>query len=101
VLDEVMVWACAVQTRRFTYCAELGIRYVQRAIPNTELIASGELESNQRDKIYVTKAELHDGTGALLASATGKYLPARRMRPAEMVSDFVGDAGWLLENEPR
>ena len=29
LLDEIMVWACAVQTQRFAFCAELNVRFSQ------------------------------------------------------------------------
>jgi hypothetical protein len=32
-----------------------------------------------------------------VAEAPGKYLPINNANVAEMVSDFVGDAGWRLE----
>src|SRR4051812_40973160 len=28
VLDEIMAWACAVQTKRFAFCAELNVRFL-------------------------------------------------------------------------
>src|SRR5215475_13925053 len=28
VLDEIMVWACAVQTKRFAFCAEMNVRFL-------------------------------------------------------------------------
>jgi hypothetical protein len=30
LLDEIMVWACAVQTKRFAFCAELNVRFLSR-----------------------------------------------------------------------
>jgi hypothetical protein len=30
----------------------------------------------------------------ILAEATGKYLPVKNANVAEMVTDFIGDAGW-------
>src|SRR5688572_32661140 len=27
VLDEIMDWACAVQAKQFSYCAEMSVRY--------------------------------------------------------------------------
>src|SRR5580765_5067305 len=46
LLDEIMVWACAVQTRRFAFCAELNVRFLNPVRPNEELTAIGELASN-------------------------------------------------------
>src|SRR4051812_15254316 len=43
LLDEVMVWACAVQTKRFAYCAELNVRFVRAVHPGDETLASAKL----------------------------------------------------------
>jgi uncharacterized protein (TIGR00369 family) len=77
LLDEIMVWACAVQTRRFAFCAELNVRFLNPVRPNEELIAIGELASNRRDKLFEAKAELRNQAGLVLAAATGKYLPIK------------------------
>ncbi|MEI2727020.1 MAG: PaaI family thioesterase [Verrucomicrobiota bacterium] len=36
VLDEIMVWACAVPTRKFAYCAELTVRYRHPLAPGED-----------------------------------------------------------------
>jgi uncharacterized protein (TIGR00369 family) len=95
VLDEVMVWACAVQTRRFAFCAELNIRFVNPARPEQELLATAELETNRRDKIFIAKSELKESNGRVLATGTGKYLPIKSTQVSEMAADFVGDPGWF------
>jgi uncharacterized protein (TIGR00369 family) len=96
LLDEVMVWACAVQTRRFAFCAELNVRFVRSVQPEEELLASGELVNNRRDKIFDAKAELRNQDGLVLASATGKYWPIKSADVREMVTDFVGDSSWVF-----
>jgi len=97
ILDEIMVWACAVQTRRFAYCAELNIRYQAPARPDEELIAVAELVSNRRDKIFEAKAELRTLSGEVLATATGKYLPIKETTAVGMLDDFVGDPSAILK----
>src|SRR6266550_1900862 len=52
VLDEIMVWACAVQTKRFAFCAELSVRFLNPVRPGTELMAQGELAKNRRNRIF-------------------------------------------------
>lgn len=93
LLDEIMVWACAVQTHRFAYCVELNVRFSNPGRPGEELVATGELVSNRRDKLFEAKGELRDQAGLLLASATGKYLAMKEADVSEMLGDFVGDAG--------
>ena len=94
LLDEAMVWACAVQTRRFAFCAELNVRFAHPARPNTELLVTAELAANRRDRIFEAKGELRDANHLLLASATGKYLPIPAAQTRDLAADFVGDLSW-------
>jgi hypothetical protein len=48
------------------------------------------LVSNRRGRLFETRAELRDDTGALVASATGKYLPIKSADVTEMMADLVG-----------
>jgi uncharacterized protein (TIGR00369 family) len=98
LLDEMMVWACAVQTRRFAYCAELNVRFLRPVRPNQPARAVAELTANRRGRIFEAKAELRNEAGDLLATATGKYLPIKQADAQEMAKDFVGDAGWMFES---
>ncbi|MFA6543788.1 MAG: PaaI family thioesterase [Limisphaerales bacterium] len=91
VLDEIMVWAVAVGTRRFAYCAEMTVRFQQPAKPDAELAVSAELTANRRDKIFEAKAELRDAAGQIIATATGKYLPIPAGDIPVMLSELVGD----------
>ena len=91
-----MVWACAVQTKRFAFCAELNVRYLQPARPEETLIAAGELVSNRRDKLFEAKAELRNQAGVTLAAATGNYLPIKHADVRELATDFVEDPGWVF-----
>ena len=97
VLDEIMTWACAVQAKRFAYCAELNVRYLQPVRPGQQMIATAELVANRRGRLFEARAELRDELGAILATATGKYLPLNDTDAAEMGADFVGDLSWVFE----
>jgi uncharacterized protein (TIGR00369 family) len=99
LLDEIMVWACAVQTKRFAFCAELNVRFLNPVRPGEALAASGELVSNRRGKLFEAKAELRDQAGVVLATATGKYLPIKQTEAAKMFTDFVEDPGWVFGKE--
>src|SRR5262245_46499202 len=46
VLDELMVWACAVKTRRFAYCAELSVRFQKPVRPGQATRVSAWLTAN-------------------------------------------------------
>lgn len=88
VLDEIMVWACAVRTRRFAYCAELTVRFANPLRPGHEVFASSEMVNDRRGKIFEAKAELRNSQGLLLASATGKYLPIKESELPALLADF-------------
>jgi uncharacterized protein (TIGR00369 family) len=97
LLDEIMVWACAVQTKRFAFCAELNVRFQSPLRPGEEVLATAELLENRR-RIFEAKGELRNRTGEVLASATGKYIPIKKEVTAEVAADFVGDAEWVIGN---
>jgi uncharacterized protein (TIGR00369 family) len=97
LLDEIMVWACAVQTKQFAYCAELTVRFLSPLRPGQEVLANAELTANRRNKIFEAKGEIKDRDGKLLASAAGKYLPVKAVELADMATDFVGDPRQMLD----
>jgi len=96
LLDEMMVWVCAVNTKRFAFCAELNVRFQNPLRPGEQVLASAELVENRRGKIFEAKGELRNEAGELLATGTGKYLPIKEEMAVEMAEDFVGDSGWVL-----
>jgi uncharacterized protein (TIGR00369 family) len=96
LLDEIMVWACAIRTRRFSYCAELMVRYQSPVRPGEEVFLMGELVANRRNKLFEAKGEIRDAAGRLLTSGTGKYLPIKEIEARSMLDDFIGDTqGWF------
>lgn len=95
VIDEIMVWACAVATRRFAFCAELTTRFHRNAVPETELIATSKLTENRRNKIFTAEAEIRDGNDRLIASGTGKYRPIVNAMTPAMLRDVIGDISWI------
>ena len=100
LLDEIMVWACAVQTAQFAFCAELNVRFVSPARPGRPLVATAELVANRRARLFEAKAELREENGMVLATATGKYLPLKADGIAEMARDLVGDMSAILRTKP-
>jgi uncharacterized protein (TIGR00369 family) len=97
LLDEIMVWACLAQTKRFAYCAEMTVRFLSPLRPGEETIATGVLAANRRDKIFEAKADLKDANGRIFATATGKYLPVKALELTDMATDLVGDPARILE----
>ena len=99
LLDEIMVWACAVQTRRFAFCAELNVRFLKPIMPGTQLTGTAELTANRKNRVFEAKANLSDKTGLVFATATGKYVPVKEMDATEMATDFVKDPSWVFETD--
>jgi uncharacterized protein (TIGR00369 family) len=97
LLDEIMVWACVIQTKRFAYCAEMNVRYLNPVRPGEEVFATGELAANRRNKLFEAKGELRNAAGLVLAASTGKYLPIKPADQNGMLEDFVGDTKGLLD----
>lgn len=97
VLDEAMVWACGVRIRKFTYSAEMTIRYRHTIAPGQEVKVVGAMTANRKNKLFEAKAEIVSANGEILASGTGKYLPVPRNLVGEMLSDFVGDIGKFID----
>src|SRR5690242_7927371 len=56
ILDEIMVWACAVQTKQFAFCAELKVRFQSPLQPGTETIVTAELVENRKNRVFEAKA---------------------------------------------
>lgn len=96
LLDEIMVWACAVNTKRFAYCAEMTTRFLRPIRPGETIIAIGELAANRRNKIFEAAAQVKNQSGDLLATASGKYLPVKEVELSDMARDFVGDPATAL-----
>jgi acyl-coenzyme A thioesterase PaaI-like protein len=100
LLDEIMVWACAVRTKRFAFCAEMTVRYQSPLAPREEVVVEAELTANRRGRIFEAKAELKNASGRVLAGAIGKYIPVKSTDLADMVTDFVGDPRWIFDTSP-
>ncbi|HVV00003.1 MAG TPA: PaaI family thioesterase [Verrucomicrobiae bacterium] len=96
LLDEIMVWACAVQTRRFAFCAELTVRFLKPLQPGQLVEASAELVQNRRDRIYLAKGELQFPGGEAVATAEGKYMPVPAEQMRGMAADLIGPLGFEL-----
>lgn len=90
VLDEIMVWACAVQTRAFGYCAEMSVRFRSPARPGRKLEASAQLIENKRGRLYLAEAEIRADANILVATATGKYMPIPDFKFETFAADFEG-----------
>jgi len=97
VLDEIMVWACAVGARRFAFSAEMRTRFLRPARPGEPLTVTGELVANRRGKLFEAQARVTNAAGAVLTQATGKYVPVKEADLAVMRADLVGEWAALVE----
>lgn len=95
VLDEIMVWACAVQTKRFAFCAELNVRFVNPLAPGEEILVTSELVEDRRNRIFETRGSVQTVSGKLLAEGTGKYIPIKPEQLPPMVAELIGGGEWL------
>lgn len=97
LLDEIMVWACAVDAKRFAFCAELNVRFLRPAVPGESLTATAEMTSNRRDKLFEARGELRNPAGDVITIATGKYLPIKENAAGGMLDELIGDSGLISD----
>ena len=97
ILDEIMVWVCAVRTRRFAFCAEMSVRYLRPVHPRVELQIQGELTADRRGKIFEAQAAVENSAGETLVIARGKYIPVKASDLPPLLDELVGDWRWLLD----
>jgi acyl-coenzyme A thioesterase PaaI-like protein len=90
ILDEIMVWACAVQVHEFSYCAEMNVRYLAPGRPNVSIIGEAEMTENKRGRLFMARGELKYEDGVTIATSTGKYMPVRGADLTPWLQDFEG-----------
>lgn len=90
VLDEMMVWACAVRTRQFSYCAEMTVRYLLPVRPGASIVAEAELVENKRGRLFLASGALKLEDGTVLCTSTGKYIPVKAADVSMWMDDFEG-----------
>ena len=75
VLDEAMVWAATWSGKRFCVCGELVTRFKQSATVGQPITVTASIDQ-ARKKLITTLGEVRrTSDNALLATATGKYVP--------------------------
>lgn len=89
VLDEIMVWACVVNTKRYAFCAEMTVRYLKPVPPDVDTLITGELAANRKGRIFEAKSALLDPSGKPFAEGTGKYLPISDANAKDMMRDLI------------
>lgn len=99
LLDEVMVWACAVHERKFAVCAELDVRFLKPLGPGDNVVVTGRVVASRKGKIFDAEAILIDKAGNSVATAKGKYFPICQADLHKFAVDLVGDTKWLFAQE--
>jgi acyl-coenzyme A thioesterase PaaI-like protein len=81
VLDEAMGWAAVLAAGAFTYTVELNLRYRLPVPIGEPLEVRGRVARNNR-RLILAEGELCSATGAVLATASGKFIamPAAESR---------------------
>lgn len=98
VLDEAMVWAATWSGRRFCVCGEMSVRFRQSAAVGRGLICEAKVQSGALGRrgtprlIYTTGRVIEAAGGALIAEATGKYVPVPPGRNREVVKTLVDES---------
>jgi acyl-coenzyme A thioesterase PaaI-like protein len=90
VIDEAMVWAATWAGKRFCLCGEMTVRYRLPAAVGRALVVEARVES-ARPRLIQTVAEIRDGAGEVVASATGKYVPLPPHRNREFVATLINE----------
>jgi acyl-coenzyme A thioesterase PaaI-like protein len=72
------------------------VRFQNPLRPGEKTVATAELVTNRRNKIFEAKADLKDSAGKIFATATGKYLPVKPSELSDMATDLVGDPAQIL-----
>lgn len=97
VLDEAMVWAATWTGRRFCVCGEMSVRFrktaaVGRALRCEALVESGASRRPGTPRlIHATGKVVEVDGGALIAEATGKYVPVSPARNRDVVKTLVDE----------
>jgi len=105
VLDEAMVWAATWAGKRFCVAGEMTVRFRQSAAVGGALRVETRVDSN-RSRLIQTSGTIIDSAGALVAEASGKYVPVPPERHRHVLTTLVNepstaDAATLLKEGSR
>lgn len=91
VLDEAMTWAATWHGRRFCFCGELCVRYRSPARPDRPLSVQANVDRSRQRMIFAS-ARMLDPDGALVASASGKYVPVPLQQHRDFCATFLKES---------
>ena len=97
VLDEAMVWAATWAGRRFCVAGEISVRFRRSAAVGRTLVCQATVESAGSKRpglprlIHASGRIVEADGGALVAEATGKYVPVPPERNRDVVATLVDE----------
>ena len=105
VLDEAMVWAATWAGRRFCVCGEMTVRFRNSAAVGQPLSVQASVDPGRRARLIQTTASVLAAGGAVVAEATGKYVPVPEGRHRAVLQTLIDEpttapAAALLRPEP-
>ena len=74
LLDEVMSWTILYFKRTFFVTRRMEIKYIRPVLVGVPLTVKGSLTGEKRAPLVGAAAEIIDGTGRVLAKATGEFV---------------------------
>lgn len=88
LLDEVMTWAAILTFQKACVAAELTVRLKQPVAVGQTIRVEGWI-TGAKSRITLTEGQVLDDRGAVLATASGKYVPMPADGMHLCVQDFV------------
>jgi acyl-coenzyme A thioesterase PaaI-like protein len=88
ILDEAMTWAATWKQKRFCFCGELTARFRHPVKPGQALRVEAVAEFS-RPKLVEVTCKMFDFTGRVVATGSGKYIPATPQQHVEHLASFV------------
>jgi uncharacterized protein (TIGR00369 family) len=88
LLDEVMTWAAIVAARGICVAAEISVR-LKAPVAEGEPLRFEARVSRHARRLILTEATARDTRGAVVAEASGKYMPDPSGRAGLQFEDFV------------
>jgi uncharacterized protein (TIGR00369 family) len=92
LMDEVMTWAAILDRRGACVAAKIVSR-LRRPVPAGVCLRAEGRVTGRKSKLVLTEARILDPDGAVVATATGKYLPMPADKATLCEEDFVCGEG--------
>ena len=98
LMDEVMTWSAILATGKICVAAEMTTRLKAAVSAGQPLRIEGWITKHAR-RLLLTESRILDADGAVLAEATGKYMPVSTGHAELNREDFVAAEGVITPDE--